>query len=104
MKNSLLKYQYFVKEIDKTKESKDVVKLLHYISGLSSEVGEVSQLFQKSLYKSPKEHVIYIDEIKLSNELGDVLWYLTAIANFFNIKLSDIIEINENKLKERHNK
>lgn len=91
-------YRNFIRLSDKTRKYREDKKLLHYVSGLSSECGEVCSLFQKEIYtngrvKSTKEN--------LKSELGDILWYVTAIADYNNISLEDILEDNMNKIINR---
>ena len=71
---------------------------IHLLSGLSSECGEVCAVYQKSIYKD-----IPLDINNLIEELGDVLFYITAIATKYGKTLSDLQEININKLINRHN-
>ena len=64
--------------------------------GLASEAGEVCDLFKKSLnlIKPGDEH-------KLELELGDVLWYLTRLADTFEIPMEHIRGTNAAKLEQR---
>ncbi len=79
-------YQKHVKSTDKTTND-DVL-----IYGLVGEVGEILTAFKKhKLNKHPK----FKDELK--EELGDVLWYLSALANKNNLSLQDIAQNNKNK-------
>lgn len=71
--------------------------LLNHILGLCGEVGEVAELIKKDLYHSRP-----IPEGKMLDELGDVLWYLTALATDFDLNLSDIAQHNIDKLRARY--
>jgi len=73
--------------------------LLHLISGLASEAGEVCGVIQKAAYK-----FIEINRDDMLMELGDTLFYLTALANHFRFTEQEIKEANLKKLKERHKK
>lgn len=73
------------------------------VIGLVEEAGEVAGLMKRQLRKnstvgdlerSSNEHWI--------EELGDVLWYLTAIASAHGIPLDTIWEANVKKLEERY--
>lgn len=69
------------------------------ILALAEEVGEISALFAKHVRRGlPMEEV---DSEKLMDELSDVLWNLSALAEEFNIKLSDIARHNLSKLRTR---
>jgi NTP pyrophosphatase (non-canonical NTP hydrolase) len=71
--------------------------------GLAGESGEVVDCMKKIIRGKRKFLGKDIKEIEgeLLLELGDVLYYLTMIANRFNISLKDVIESNVKKLEER---
>lgn len=71
-------------------------RLMHALCGLSSETGEVMGLFQKRL----QGHLLEPEE--LQKELGDVLWFLSAICTAFGWRLSEIAELNRKKLRARY--
>jgi NTP pyrophosphatase (non-canonical NTP hydrolase) len=69
--------------------------------GLVGEAGEVANIVKKI----QRDHNgILNDEIrgKLKDELGDVLWYISACADELGITLREIAEYNVNKLAKRH--
>jgi NTP pyrophosphatase (non-canonical NTP hydrolase) len=65
--------------------------------GISGEVGETVNYIKKSVYQG---HELSRDKIK--EELGDTLWYLIALASYYNISLDDIVEYNVKKLRKRY--
>ncbi len=65
--------------------------------GLAGEAGEVCDMLKKELaHKHPTPHAKY------AKELGDVLWYLTAIADRLSLRLEDIAVGNVEKLRARY--
>lgn len=64
--------------------------------GLAAETGEVTELAEKSLRKNKP-----LDVAALEAELGDVLWYITAIANAADISMDDVMHYNMSKINER---
>lgn len=68
-----------------------------WLVGLTGEVGEVAELLKRKVYR--KKEVA--DEDILS-ELGDVLWYLTALSDSLGFSLFDVMLYNIAKLNERH--
>jgi len=71
--------------------------------GLAGEAGEVANIVKKI----QRDHGGVInDEIrrKLQDELGDVLWYISACADELGLTLTEIAEFNVNKLAKRHNR
>ena len=70
--------------------------------GLAGETGEVLEIIKKMIRdKDGVFETMPEDREKLKKELGDVLWYLSALAFYNNIKLEDIAIINLNKLASR---
>lgn len=73
-------------------------RLLDWATGLGGETGEVLELIKHQVFsKEP------IDKMDLAKELGDVLWYLTALAESSGIQMQDIAELNLAKLSHRYN-
>lgn len=69
--------------------------------GLAGEAGEVANIVKKI----QRDHGGVInDEIrgKLKDELGDVLWYISACADELGLTLTEIAQYNVNKLAKRH--
>lgn len=71
--------------------------ILHLLAGLSAECGEVNGIYQKSIYKQQ-----VVDRQDLLSELGDVLFYLTALANFAGFTLLEVQTENIIKLHKRN--
>ena len=71
--------------------------------GLAGEAGEVANIVKKI----QRDHGGVInDEIrgKLKDELGDVLWYISACSDELGLTLTEIAEFNVQKLATRHNR
>lgn len=67
--------------------------------GIAGEAGEVADLIKKELGHG---HGRDITRPKVAKELGDVLWYLAAIADDYGYSLSEIATMNIEKLKARY--
>jgi len=69
--------------------------------GLCGEAGEVAEKIKKSirdgLHNWPDEQF----KEDLTKELGDVLWYISALASDLDISLNEIAESNLQKLASR---
>ena len=72
-------------------------QLSNLCMGLAGESGEVVDYIKKHIYHG---HSLEIN--KLSEELGDIMWYLTNIATSFNIPIEFILDENIKKLEERY--
>lgn len=70
---------------------------LYLLGKLIEETGEISKLFVKRIEKHEN-----IDTTQLKLEVGDVLWVLATICKTHDILMSDVIEANLQKLKERN--
>ena len=44
------------------------------------------------------------DSLKLKDELGDVLWYISACADELGLTLAEVAAYNVDKLAKRHNR
>jgi NTP pyrophosphatase (non-canonical NTP hydrolase) len=98
MKNAFDRYQDFT---DTTAIYPNAATDLNYpILGLGSESGEIQGKWKKVIRDnggvvSPEVHE------KLVAELGDAHYYLARIARALNVKLSDVIAKNVEKLSSR---
>tara|TARA_R110000787_G_scaffold139628_2_gene253298 strand:+ start:556 stop:870 length:315 start_codon:yes stop_codon:yes gene_type:complete len=63
--------------------------------GLMNEAGEVGGAFKKEIRDRIDNTELIIDE------MGDVLWYLTRLCDVYNIKLSELMINNMDKLFNR---
>lgn len=75
----------------------DPSSLANWGLGLAGEAGEVVELIKKSLY-----HGKVLDKSELAKELGDVMWYVAAIATQTGLDLDAIAETNVSKLAMRY--
>lgn len=71
-------------------------QLEHALWGLSSEVGEVCSLHQKTHQGHP------MDANALRKEIGDVLWMLAELCDVYGFTLEGVAEENIAKLCKRY--
>lgn len=70
--------------------------------GLAGETGEVLEKIKKMIRdKGGVFHPTPEDIAELKKELGDVLWYLSALAFYNGIDLDDVARANLEKLRSR---
>lgn len=69
--------------------------------GLAGETGELLSEYKKHL-RDGESHLLFKD--KVSEELGDLLWYIANVAEKFNLKLEDIAQKNLAKADGRWGK
>lgn len=78
-------------------DSHVLVELLYLGNGLASEAGEVCGVIKKM-------HRDGFDSVKLEKlkkEVGDVMWYISQIANSTGFTIEDFIMSNMDKLEDR---
>ena len=65
--------------------------------GIAGEAGEVADYVKKVVgHRHP------LDREKMAKELGDVLWYLTILAQRFGFSLEEVARLNVEKLRKRY--
>ena len=76
--------------------------------GLASEAGEVCQIVKKDLRQGRDAGEVLLTRLdsavflrKMSDELGDVLWYISSLASELGLDLCEIAENNIDKLRLR---
>lgn len=99
-----MNFQEYQEEASKTALYPRRMSNLEYPTlGLAGEAGEVANIVKK--IQRDNEGII-TDETrdKLRDELGDVLWYISACADELGLTLEEIAAFNVNKLAKRHNR
>ena len=66
--------------------------------GLMNEAGEVGGAYKKEIRDRVNNEDLIIDE------MGDVLWYLTKLCDVYNVKISELMTNNMDKLFNRMTK
>lgn len=91
-------YQQLALRTASPKDKKDEV--FHLILGLVGEAGEIAEK-SKKIVRDHKSDFSKIDLDDLKKELGDVLWYVATLADYFDIPLEEIGQKNIDKLASR---
>ena len=73
------------------------VMLVWCAVGLAGEAGEFCELVKKGIF-----HQHGFDRERAAKELGDVLWYVAALATRLDLDLSALMAANIEKLRERY--
>lgn len=83
---------------------KTLPELMYLGLGLVDEAGEVAgkvkKLYRDTTFTSVDEMPIE-KQVAIIAEMGDVLWYLTRLADAFDIGIEEIAELNYEKLSDR---
>ena len=97
-----MNFEEYQKQASKTALYPRRLENLEYSTlGLAGEAGEVANIVKKIQRDFNGE---ITDEIrgKLKDELGDVLWYVSACADELGLTLEEIASFNVEKLSLRH--
>lgn len=73
--------------------------ILHMLLGLSTEIGELHDIYKKSLAYGKNIDLPHVNE-----EVGDIMWYIANLCNILEFDLSNVLQINIDKLKVRYPK
>lgn len=93
MNISPMSYSYWVE--DKIVTEGDT-RLVENTLGLVGEAGEVAEKIKKYLRDNTK-----VSQKEIIKELGDVVFYATALSNYFYSNLSEVMQTNMDKLNDR---
>ncbi len=70
------------------------------VLGLVGESGEIAEKFKKIL-RDKNGELSSDDRAEIAKELGDVLWYIAVLADYMNVPLQEVADINLSKLRSR---
>jgi NTP pyrophosphatase (non-canonical NTP hydrolase) len=97
-----MNFEEYQSEASKTAHYPRRLENLEYPTlGLAGEAGEVANIVKKIQRDHDGVLKAEIRE-KLKDELGDVLWYISACAEELDLTLNEIAEFNVKKLAKRH--
>ena len=99
-----MNFEDYQRQASRTALYPNRLKNLEYPTlGLAGEAGEVANIVKKIQRDFGG---LITDEIraKLKDELGDVLWYISACADELGLTLAEIAQFNVEKLSARHNR
>jgi len=78
--------------------------LLYPALGLCGEAGEVAEKIKKLCRNAGKEYASDLtasERLELLKEIGDTMWYCSAIASSLGSNLAEVAQINADKLLSR---
>ena len=78
-------------------------EVFHLLLGLVGETGEIAEKAKKIVRDRDSDFSQW-DLADLKKELGDVLWYIAVIADYFDVALDDVAQLNLAKLADRQNR
>ena len=87
---------WYPKEFTKELDGKFNKGMTQALMGLFGDPAEVAEKIKKSIRDGNE-----IDKKEIGKELGDVLYYLTRIGEYFDLTLEEVAEMNIEKLVDR---
>lgn len=107
-KEPLIDLETYQTIIEKTAIYPKQIGLAYCAMGLTGEAGEVAEKIKK-LYRDGASSEGGLPTIEhnqsiipsLKKELGDVIWYISALASELGLTLEEVMEANYNKLMKR---
>jgi NTP pyrophosphatase (non-canonical NTP hydrolase) len=94
-----MNFNEYQSEARKTAIYPPEAKTIYPALGLVSEAGEVAGKIKKYIRDGHE-----LDEEAVMHELGDVLWYVAALAHDLGYDLQTVAAYNINKLKSRQDR
>ena len=91
-------YQKEALRTDRVPARDDAASLIVPMLGLAGETGQLLSEYKKHL-RDGEAHRLFKERV--SEELGDLLWYIANVASKFDLSLSDVAEANLAKVKQR---
>lgn len=77
------------------------LNLIAYMTlGLAGETGEIAEKIKK-IIRNHEGDFSKLDKEDMTKELGDVLWYLSALSTQLGIDLGEVAKVNLAKINDR---
>lgn len=79
------------------KLNNQLTDIVHMLFGLSTEVGELTDVFKKFIAYGKE-----IDAVNVVEELGDIMYYVASFCRIYGVPLSEVLSRNIAKLETRY--
>lgn len=90
-----IRYDQFVAKL--IKPLPEAMNAAHIAMGLAGEAGELSDAIKKEyIYNKPR------DIAHITEELGDIEFYLQAAYNHYGLERQQVLQLNAQKLEKRY--
>lgn len=77
------------------------LRTIYPLIGITGETGEVAEKVKKVI-RDRNGIFSKSDRLKIAKELGDVLWYLSVLANDLGYSLDEVAALNIEKIRSRN--
>lgn len=95
-------YQEKAKKYDFFEVTEDFneVAFLEKVLGVVGEAGETADKIKK-IIRDKSGKPTDGDKVEITKELGDILWYLVNIARYMGVTMTEVAQMNLDKLESR---
>ena len=95
-------YQEIARKYDFFQETNDFNEngFLEKVLGLVGEAGETADKIKK-IIRDKDGNATDEDKVEIAKELGDTLWYMANIARYMGFPMSEVAQMNLDKLESR---
>ncbi|MCD5384381.1 MAG: nucleoside triphosphate pyrophosphohydrolase family protein [Candidatus Pacebacteria bacterium] len=93
-------FNEYQKKTYETLIHKDRDNLAYFALGVAGESGEVADKIKK-IFRDKDGIMSDEDKKEVAKEMGDVLWYLSQLAQYIGKDFAEIAQMNLDKLKDR---
>lgn len=80
-------------------KEKDLAALAHRSLGLAGEAGELANILKK-IVRDKNGQADEVDLAKIKEKLGDTLYYVAVLSEYFDLKLTDVADGNLEKSRK----
>ena len=94
----LRKYQKLVKDTAKLDYNKKEDEIVNWGLGVAGEVGDLVGCIKKTIYHKNDQ------ASGIRENVGDTMWYLAMICNYYGWNFEEVLSENIDKLKRRYSK
>jgi NTP pyrophosphatase (non-canonical NTP hydrolase) len=98
-----MNFDEYQKMANKTLINKDRDNLAYFALGIAGEGGEVADKIKK-IIRDKSGVLSDNDKVEIIKEVGDVLWYLSQLADYMDFNFTQVAEMNLKKLSDRQNR
>ncbi len=97
-KIDIKKYQRLVKKTAKVDFKTKSDEIVNWGLGVSGEAGDLAGCIKKTVYHNNDQRQ------GIRENVGDTMWYLAMICNFYDWKFEEVLAENIEKLNKRYSK
>lgn len=95
---TIVDFKKYQEEARKTSFCPEAYKIVYATMGIAGEAGELANKVKKIMRGDQNKDELIAG---IKGEMGDILWYLAALADDLGVELADVASENIEKLQSR---